>query len=116
MADKVDAAERLRTHAFLRRFHREVEEETAHARGKFTRARCDLHRNSLPREAWITAIVEEVGKLTRCCNKLAIAEVDDERERWTREGWHRLVTTASLIRRMAERWDGKEHTTFREMK
>ncbi len=87
-----------------RAFYREVEEETKEARGKFLMAPQNLDRDMLNKVYWISCIVEEVGKLSRTCNKMAIASTPDVHREWSREGRHRLLTISSLVRRMAEAW------------
>lgn len=53
---------------------------------------------------WVAVLTEEVGKLARATNKLGIADDAEVRSQWKREIDHRLITVASVARRMAERW------------
>ena len=48
---------------------------------------------------WNQVLTEEVGKLNRACNKLALATDPQVRAEWEREGLHRLVTIASICQR-----------------
>lgn len=91
---------------FHRRWSARVEEHTREARGKFVTAPNHLDRDLPDRTYWVSVLVEEVGKLARCCNKLAIIPRHQVslREPWDREGNQRLLTIASMVRRMAERW------------
>ena len=58
----------------------------------------------LPRVYFINVAAEELGLLARTANKLLIAPPGDIREQWLTEGYHRIVTTSSVLRRLAERW------------
>lgn len=92
-------------YAFMRRFQRDVERETAEARAAFLTHPEHLD-NGMPRpEVWLNVTLEELGKLSRCVNKLNLAQDATIREQWSKEGYRRIVTTASLLRRLAERWD-----------
>ena len=82
--------------ATRRTFERDVHAETASARARWT--------DGGTADEWGMVLVEEVGKFARCINKLHIAEDDDVRDRWLEEGYHRLVTMASVIERLAHRW------------
>ena len=95
----------VKTRFFGRKFAAKVEAATAEARAKFLTAPNHLDRDLPDKTFWISVIQEEVGKLARVCNKLAITPPGhSERAQWNIEGNHRLVTIASLVRRMAERW------------
>ena len=89
---------------FGQQFGRRVEKHTAEARAKF-QSSLHLERDNPDRFYWLAVLNEEVGKLTRACNKLAIAEAPDVKQQWRAEGRHRLLTVASMARRMAEAWD-----------
>ena len=54
---------------------------------------------------WNQVLMEEVGKLSRCCNKLSLATDISVREKWNKEAKHRLVTIASVCARMYEAYD-----------
>lgn len=82
----------------------EVEQHTIEARAKFGMTTVHLERDMPTRTFWLSVLNEEVGKLARCCNKLAIAEDERIRSQWESEGRHRLLTVASMARRMAEAW------------
>ena len=91
---------------FGRKFYRQVEAHTEEADAKFLMAPNHLSRDFPDKTYFISVMLEEVGKLARCCNKLAITPPHyDTRQQWDREGRHRLITIASMARRMAERWD-----------
>lgn len=93
------------TKFFGRRFAAGVERQTALARSKFRTAPNHLDRDLPDRTFWLSVLLEEVGKLAQACNKLSITPTADERQPWEQEGRQRLVTIASVVRRMAERWD-----------
>lgn len=97
--------EEVATRFFGRKFAAKVEAATKEARGKFLTAPNHLDRDLPDKTFWVSVILEEVGKLARVCNKLAIMKPGhSERPQWDWEGNRRLVTIASLVRRMAERW------------
>ena len=91
---------------FWRRWTAKVEAHTVNARAKFLTAPNHLDRDLPDKTFWLSVMVEEVGKLSRCCNKLSIIprHQADLREPWDREGQERLIAIASMARRMAERW------------
>ena len=102
------------TYGFGRRFAADVERETENARGKFLVAPNHLDRDLPSKGLWVCILLEEVGKLARCCNKLSIIP-DPQQElavQWNTEGQHRLRTIGSLVRRMAEQWSNlpNEHS------
>ena len=86
-------------------FKRDVDEETRIARGKFMFNGCHIENDNFSKGMWMAAIMEEVGKLSRACNKLAIVIDSDQREGYLDEGYHRILTASSLLRRLAENWD-----------
>lgn len=92
--------------SILQKFWKDVELETKSARGKFTAPGIHLDRDAHTRAYWMSVIEEEVGKLCRTVNKLALHPADERiKEQWTKEGYHRIITTVSLLRRLAEVWD-----------
>jgi hypothetical protein len=89
---------------FGKQFARRVERHTEEAREKFQSC-IHLDRDLPDTFYWLSVLLEEVGKLSRACNKLAIAADSDVQAQWGKEAQHRLLTIASMARRMAERWD-----------
>jgi hypothetical protein len=71
------------------------------------RARWSKHMEDKPASLpiWNQVLTEEVGKLNRCCNKLALAEDPRIVEQWETEAKHRLVTIASICTRFYEAFD-----------
>lgn len=90
----------------LKVFQQDVERETRTARGKFLFEGCHIERDRFSRGMWMSAIEEEVGKLCRACNKLSIVVDRNQREGYLDEGYHRILTASSLLRRLAEGWEG----------
>ena len=94
---------------WARKWAAEVERETVTGRAKFVRAHhmldCAEPGHLRPRTVWEQVLLEEVGKLARCSNKLSLAVDVSTRAHWAKEGREKLVTIASIIRRMAEEWD-----------
>lgn len=92
-----------RDNAAWRSFLGKVRSHTAEARGKFP----FLHweRDGLSRCHAMTVTLEEIGKLARCINKLAIAQDPDVRRQWLEEGEHRLITSASMLYRIFANWE-----------
>jgi len=86
-------------------FKRDVDEETRIARGKFLFPGCHIENDNFSKGMWMSAIMEEVGKLSRACNKLSIVIDSGQREGYLDEGYHRILTASSLLRRLAENWD-----------
>ena len=93
------------TRIFGRKFAFQVEAHTALARNKFLVAPNHLDRDLPDKTFWLSVLMEEVGKLARVCNKLSLVADPDGRMPWNQEGQQRLITIASMVRRMAERWD-----------
>ena len=89
----------------LRKFWKDVETETTSARKKFSFPGAHLENDYHTREYWLAVIGEEYGKLCRSNNKLTIAGDERIKEQWRTEGYHRIITTVSLLRRLAEYWD-----------
>lgn len=91
-----------------RRFAALVEVATDEARAKFQVGPNHLDRDLPDKTLWVSVLMEEVGKLARACNKLSLLTehaTPEVREEWDSEGRHRLVTIASMARRMHERWN-----------
>lgn len=86
-------------------FQKDVDEETTIARNKFLFKECHIERDQFSRGMWMSAIEEEVGKLCRACNKLSIVIDKSQREGYLDEGYHRILTASSLLRRLAENWE-----------
>lgn len=90
----------------LQKFWKDVETETTSARAKFTAPDIHLDRDLHDRAFWMSVITEEVGKLCRTVNKLNLKPGDKRIvAQWEKEGYHRIITTVSLLRRLAEAWD-----------
>jgi hypothetical protein len=87
----------------IRKFWKDVEDNTAIGRKKFERAQTTLE-NDMPKSIWMTVLNEEIGKLNRCCNKLLLASDPQVREQWEKEGYHKILTCSSVLRRLAEKW------------
>ena len=89
----------------LKVFQKDVEDETILARNKFLFKGCHIERDQFSRGMWMSCIEEEVGKLCRAVNKLSIVVDDTQREGYLDEGYHRILTASSLLRRLAENWE-----------
>lgn len=89
----------------LRVFQKDVDVETHIARNKFSFRGCHIERDQFNRGLWMAAIMEEVGKLSRACNKLTICIDESQRDGYLDEGYHRILTASSLLRRLAENWE-----------
>lgn len=70
-----------------------------HSIGARQRWRGHMEDKRASKPLWNQVLVEEVGKLSRCCNKLAIAQDPTIIEQWNREAKHRLITIASVCQR-----------------
>lgn len=77
--------------------NREIMAETDHARLKFP---IDKSVEALPLVYGMNALVEEIGKLSRCWNKLTVASDEDVRQSWRVEARHRIITNLSLLERI----------------
>ena len=86
------------------RFYDDIESETSHARDRFKFPGAHLEDDHHSKEYWIIVILEEVGKLAQCINKLQIASDVTIRKQWSLEGYHRILTISSLFRRLAQKW------------
>ena len=97
----------LRMPAFPRRLYREVEDHTIEARKIWTDSRAPINweNDPMPKVWGVNVLAEEVGKLTRCVNKLAISQDPSVTQTWNREAKHRIITSMSMLRRLAESWD-----------
>lgn len=91
--------------SILRKFWKDVETETTSARKKFLLMGAHLENDPHTMAYWLSIIGEEFGKLQRSHNKLSIAATPEVEEQWRKEGYHRILTTVSLLRRFAENWD-----------
>ncbi len=87
------------------RFFADIESETVHARDRFKFPGAHLDDEAHSREYWLSIIHAEFGKLSQTVNKLYIAKDKSIRGEWTLEGYHRILTTVSLLRRFAEHWE-----------
>lgn len=94
--------------SILRKFWKDVESETVSARRKFLLMDAHLENHPHTKSYWLSVIGEEYGKLCRSHNKLSIAATPEVKEQWQIEGYHRILTTVSLLRRLAENWDKLE--------
>jgi len=81
----------------LRQLQKQVEDETDAARLKYP---ADKSIETLPIVYGQNALMEEVGKLSRCFNKLVIAEHEQIVSQWNGEAIHRVITCLSLLERM----------------
>lgn len=101
----MEHSERLR----LRRLHQQTERETDSARSKFP-----AHKavETLPIAYGMTALIEEIGKLARCFNKLVIAEEERIVQGWHEEANNRVITCMSLLERMHVRGYGSAQTSL----
>ncbi len=79
------------------RLNREVMAETDFARLKLPEGKSI---EELPLVYGITALVEEIGKLARCTNKLVVAEDPGVILQWTTERRTRIITAMSLLERL----------------
>lgn len=86
----------------LRKFQRDVEQETRRARGLFSPPGCHIERDKFCKAIWVSVIGEELGKLQRAVNKLTLAKDEAIREQWLDTAYEKIITTSSLLRRMAE--------------
>ena len=84
-------------HMLLRNLQQEVESETDQARVKIRESN-DVE--SLPLVYGMNGTVEEIGKLSRCFNKLVLAEHPDIINQWRAEAHHRIVTSISMLERL----------------
>ncbi len=92
--------------SILQKFWKDVETETTSARAKFVAPGIHLDRDVHDRAFWMSVINEEIGKLCRVVNKLNLMPGDERIiEQWQKEGYHRIITSVSLLRRLAESWD-----------
>ncbi len=81
----------------LRGLHKQCLVETESARVKFP---ADKAVETLPLVYGQNALIEEIGKLSRCFNKLVIATDADVVQQWREEANRRIVTSISLLHRM----------------
>ena len=97
----------LRMSGFPRRLYKAVEEHTIEARKRWADSRAPINweNDPQPKVFGVNAMAEEVGKLARCANKLAILDDDAERKKWNKEAQYRIITSMSMLRRLAESWD-----------
>jgi len=85
-------------------FYKGVEKETESARNRFTYPGAHLENDVHNKSYWMSVITEEIGKLCQCVNKLQIVIDPNVKKQWEREGYHRINTASSLLRRFAENW------------
>ena len=78
-----------------------VKEHTAEARRRWA----FMEEKPTPKSLWNQVLTEEMGKLSRCCNKLTLAQDPDAREHWSKEGKFRLVTIASIVSRFYDAFE-----------
>ena len=97
----------LRMPQFPRRLYRQVEEHTIEARKIWADSRSPINWESdpMPKVWGVGVLVEEIGKLSRCANKLAISQDAGVTEQWNKEAKYRIITSMSMLRRLAESWD-----------
>jgi len=87
------------------RYYEDIESETVHARDRFKFPGAHLDNEVHNREYWLSVITEELGKLCQTINKLNIVKDKSIRQQWILEGYHRILTASSLLRRLAESWE-----------
>ena len=104
-----DTPEAIEQWARSRRFAHDVKEESKEARALFRNSGHHPELDHIPPIEFVSFLVEEVGKLARSTNKMLIADDPDVYREWLGYGRTRLVTSASLIQRMAEVWEDYEH-------
>jgi len=90
--------------SLIKALWRDIEDETHHARERFNFPGCHLEIDVHNRSYWLSVITEEIGKLCQCVNKLQISRDETVRDGWQIEGYHRIITSLSLLRRLAENW------------
>ena len=88
-----------------KRYYEDIESETSHARDRFKFPGAHLEDDIHNKEYWLSVITEEIGKLCQAVNKLHIVNDEAIRQQWVLEGYHRILTASSLLRRLAEQWE-----------
>ena len=83
----------------IRRFHRSVRRHVGATRARFDKGGGRLEETPVADQ--VAALVEEVGKLARCVNKLRIVQDDDVAADWQFEARHRCTTIAAVASRIA---------------
>ena len=92
------------------KIYSEVDIETSRARQLFLNSGLHPEKDNLSRIYMINNITEELGKLARCSNKLLLINrsklnLNSEKEKWMKEGYFRIITSMSLLERLAELWE-----------
>lgn len=91
--------------SILKAFWKDVEIVTTHTRNiKWQMLGAHLERDRWSRTERLAVLDEEIGKLHRCANKLKITQDERIKEQWLSEGYYRILTSASMLRRIAEHW------------
>ncbi len=98
-------AEAIEVYARRRRFQHEVKEETKEAMALFRASGHHPELDEIPLPEWGMFTVEEIGKLARCINELTITTDPEERAWWMAEGCRRIVSSSSLLARLAIKWE-----------
>ena len=92
----MEAAEKL----LIRQLHKEVEAETDEARHRFDYLKLNIETPGVPLAFAEIVLIEEVGKLVRCHNKLRVVQDAEIIKQWRSEQHHRFVTTGSVLERL----------------
>lgn len=83
---------------FIKRVH-------AHSIAAHQRWRGHMEDKRVSRAVWNQVLGEDVGKLNRACNKLAIVVDKDVESKWSREAKDRLITISSVCMRFYNAFD-----------
>lgn len=97
----------------LKKFWKDVESVTIQARTRNWQYKgAHLERDNWSRAERLAVLDEEIGKLHRCANKIKMSHLiagnEDEINKWLDEGYFRILTSVSLLRRIAEHWHSME--------
>ena len=104
-----DTLEEIERWGRARRFAHDVKAESKEARALFRNSGHHPELDHIPLIEFAMFLVEEIGKVARATNKMLIStDSPEEYNRWLAYGRSRLVTSASLIQRMAEVWEDYE--------
>jgi hypothetical protein len=82
-----------------------IKKLTAHSIAAQARWHNNMEDKHVSRSVWNQVLTEEVGKLNRSCNKLAIVIDPNIEEQWKQEAKHRCITIASICMRFYAAFD-----------
>ena len=68
----------------------------------------NMEKKRVSHAVWNQVLTEEVGKLNRACNKLAIVIDKDIEQQWITEARDRMITIASICMRFYAAFDNCE--------